>query len=166
MRCGLGWVVAQSHFKLLSGADFTHIPYKGTGALMTDLLAGHVSLVVTGITPLYAHLKSGKLRGLGVAASKRLALMPDMPTIIEAGVPGYESATWFGFLAPAKTPREIIMKLNGEFLKTLKRQDVRERFAADGGEPLGTTPEEFGNYIKSEIARWAKVIKQAGVRIE
>ena len=158
--------LAVEYFKLLSKTDITHIPYKGTSPLVTDLIAGQTSLTITGVTPLYPHVKSGRLRALGVGAAKRIALLPDLPTIAESGVPGYESTTWFGFLAPAKTPREIVAKLNAELLKILQRPDVRERLAADGGEPVGTTPEQFGEYIKTEIERWAKVIRQAGVRIE
>jgi len=158
--------LAVEYFKLLGKVDITHIPYKGTSPMMTDLIAGQTQLTITGVTPLYPHVKSGRLRALGIGSTQRLAMLPDLPTIAEAGVPGYESTTWFGVLAPAKTSRDIINKLNAELLKTLQRADVRERLAADGGTPVGTTPEQFGAYIKTEIERWAKVIKQAGVRIE
>jgi len=158
--------LAVEYFKLLSKTDIMHIPYKGTSPLVTDLIAGQTSLTITGVTPLYPHVKSGRLRALAIGSTRRIALLPDLPTIAEAGVPGYESTTWFGFLAPAKTPKEIIVKLNAELLKILQRPDVRERLAADGGEPVGTTPEQFGSYIKSEIERWSKVIKQAGVHVE
>ncbi len=113
--------------------------------------------------PLYPFVQAGRLRGLAVGSVKRLALMPDLPTIAEAGVPGYESSTWFGPLAPAKTPREIVVRLNTELLKILQRPDVRTRFAAEGIEALGSTPEEFGAYIKAEIDRWGRVIKAAGI---
>lgn len=157
--------LAVEYFKLLSKTDITHIPYKGTSPLVTDLIAGETSLTITGVTPLYPHVKSGRLRALAIGSSKRIALLPDLPTIAEAGVPGYESTTWFGFLAPAKTPGDVITKLNAELLKILKRPDVRERLAADGGQPVGTTPEQFGSHIKAEIERWATVIKKAGVHI-
>ena len=158
--------LAVEYFKLLSKTDITHIPYKGTSPLVTDLIAGQTSLTITGVTPLLPHVKSGRLRALGTGSTRRLSVLPDLPTIAEAGVPGYESTTWFGLLAPARTPREIVMLLNTELLKILQQPDVLERLASDGGEPAGTTPEQFGAYIKSEIGRWEKVIKQANVRIE
>jgi len=158
--------LATEYFKLLSKTDITAIPYKGTGPLVTDLIAGQTSLTITGVPPLYPHVQSGRLRALAVGSVKRLPLLPSLPTIAEAGVPGYESSTWFGPLAPAKTPREIIVRLNVELMKMLQRPDVRARFAAEGIEALGSTPEEFGTYIKSEIERWSRVIKAAGVRSE
>jgi tripartite-type tricarboxylate transporter receptor subunit TctC len=158
--------LAVEYFKLLSKINLTAIPYRGTGPMMTDLIAGQTSLTITGVPPLYPHMQSGRLRGIAVASSKRLALMPDLPTITEAGVPGYESTTWFGPLAPAKTPREIVAKLNAELVKTLQRPDVKKRFANDGIEALSSTPDQFGAYIKAEIERWAKVVKEAGVKLE
>jgi tripartite-type tricarboxylate transporter receptor subunit TctC len=158
--------LAVEYFKLLSKTDIMHIPYKGTGPLVTDLIAGQTSLTITGVPPLYPQVRSGRLRALGVASAQRLPLLPEVPTIAEAGVPGYESTTWFGLLAPAKTPKEIILKLNAELLKILQRPDVKERLLADGADPAGSTPEQFGAYIKSEIERWAKVIQQAGVHVE
>jgi tripartite-type tricarboxylate transporter receptor subunit TctC len=155
--------LATEYFKLLSKTDITPIPYKGTGPLITDLIAGQTSLTITGVPPLYPFVQSGRLRGLAVGSVKRLALTPDLPTIAEAGVTGYESSTWFGPLAPAKTPREIVVRLNTELMKILQRPDVRSRFSAEGIEALGSTPEEFGAYIKAEIERWGRVVKAAGV---
>lgn len=129
-------------------------------------MPGRFLLTITGVPPLYPLVQSGRLRALAVGSAKRLALMPELPTIAEAGVPGYESSTRFGPLAPAKTPREIIVRLNAELLKILQRPDVKTLFAAEGIEGLGSTPEEFGAYIKSEIERWGRVIKAAGVRPE
>jgi tripartite-type tricarboxylate transporter receptor subunit TctC len=158
--------LATEYFKLLSKTDITAIAYKGTGPLVTDVIAGQISLTITGLPPLYPLVQSGRLRALAIGSAKRMPLMPELPTIAEAGVPGYESSTWFGPLAPARTPREIIVRLNAELVKILQRPDVRARFAADGVEALGSTPEEFGAYIKSEIERWGRVIKAAGVRPE
>ena len=155
--------LATEYFKLLSKTNITAIPYKGTGPLVTDLIAGQTSLTITGVPPLYPFVQSGRLRGLAVGSTKRLPLVPDLPTIAEAGVPGYESSTWFGPLAPAKTPREIVVRLNAELMKILQRPDVRSRFAAEGIEALGSTPEEFGAYIKTEIERWGRVIKASGI---
>jgi tripartite-type tricarboxylate transporter receptor subunit TctC len=158
--------LATEYFKLLSKTDITAIAYKGTGPLVTDVIAGQISLTITGLPPLYPLIQSGRLRALAIGSARRIALMPELPTIAEAGVPGYESSTWFGPLAPAKTPREIIVRLNAELMKILQRPDVRARFAADGVEALGSTPEEFGAYIKSEIERWGRVIRAAGVQPE
>jgi tripartite-type tricarboxylate transporter receptor subunit TctC len=158
--------LATEYFKLLSKTDILAIPYKGTGPLVTDIIAGQTSLTITGVPPLYPMVQSGRLRALGVGSLKRLSLMPELPTIAEAGVPGYESSTWFGPLAPAKTPREIIVRLNAELMKMLQKPEVKARFASDGIEALGSTPEEFGAYIKAEIERWGRVIKAAGVRPE
>jgi tripartite-type tricarboxylate transporter receptor subunit TctC len=155
--------LATEYFKLLTKTDITAIPYKGTGPLVTDLIAGQTSLTITGVPPLYPFVQSGRLRGLGVGSVKRLTLMPDLPTIAEAGVPGYESSTWFGPLAPVKTPREIVVRLNAELIKILQRPDVRSRFSAEGIEALGGTPEEFGAYIKAEMERWSRVVKAAGI---
>jgi len=158
--------LATEYFKLLSKTDILAIPYKGTGPLVTDIIAGQTSLTITGVPPLYPMVQSGRLRALGVGSLKRLSLMPELPTIAEAGVPGYESSTWFGPLAPAKTPREIIVRLNAELMKMLQKPEVKARFASDGIEALGSTPEEFGAYIKAEIERWGRVIKAAGVQPE
>jgi len=156
--------LATEYFKLLTKTDMLAIAYKGTGPLVTDLIAGQTQLTINGVPPLYPHVQSGRLRGLAVANAKRVALMPDLPTAIEAGVPGYEVITWFGPLAPAKTPRDIIVKMNAELLKILQRPDLKERLAAEGADPLGSTPEQFGAHIKTEMERWAKVVKAANIR--
>ena len=158
--------LAMENFKLLSKTDIVAISYRGTGPMMTDLIAGQTSLTLTGFPPLQPHVQSGRLRGIGIGSIKRIAQMPGLPTIAESGVPGYESTTWFGPLAPAKTPREIIVKLNAELNQILQRPEVKKRFAADGIEALGSTPEQFGDYVKTEITRWAKVVKDAGVKLE
>ena len=158
--------LAVENFKLLSKTDILAVPYRGTGPMMTDLIAGQTSLTITGVPPLLPQVQSGRLRGVGVGSLKRVSVLPDMPTIAESGVPGYESTTWFGPLAPSKTPREIIAKLNTELNLILQRPEVKKRFAADGIEPIGSTPEQFGAYVKSEIERWAKVVKDAGVKLE
>ena len=134
--------------------------------MVIDLIAGQISLTITGVPPLYPQVKAGRLRGIAVASAKRLTLLPELPSIAEAGVPGYESTTWFGPLAPAKTPKDIIVKINTQLMQTLQSPDVRERFAAEGIEALGGTPDQFAEYIRSEIARWGRVIKEAGVRPE
>jgi tripartite-type tricarboxylate transporter receptor subunit TctC len=158
--------LAVENFKLLSKTDIVAVPYRGTGPMMTDLMAGQTSLTITGVPPLLPQVQSGRLRGVGVGSLKRVAVLPDMPTIAESGLTGYESTTWFGPLAPAKTPRDIVAKLNAELNQILQRPEVKKRFAADGIEALGGTPEQFSAYVKSEIERWAKVVKDAGVKLE
>jgi tripartite-type tricarboxylate transporter receptor subunit TctC len=158
--------LAVENFKLLSGIDIVAVAYRGTGPMMTDLMAGQTSLTITGVPPLLPQVQSGRLRGVGVGSLKRIAVLPDLPTLAESGVPGYESTTWFGPLAPAKTPRDIIVRLNTELNQILQRPEVKKRFAADGIEALGGTPEQFGDYVKAEITRWAKVVRDANVKLE
>lgn len=158
--------LAVEYFKLLSKTDITHVPYKGTSPMVTDLIAGQISLTITGVPSLYPQVKGGRLRALGVASTRRLSILPELPTIAEAGLPGYEATAWLGLLAPAKTPKEIITRLNTELVKILRQADVLARFASDGVEPDGNTPEEFAAFIKTEVDRWATVIKAAGLRVE
>ncbi|MGH8619902.1 MAG: Bug family tripartite tricarboxylate transporter substrate binding protein [Burkholderiales bacterium] len=158
--------LATEYFKLLTKIQIEHIPYKGTGPAVIDLIAGQVSLMITGVPPLLAHVKAGKLRALGVASAQRIALLPDLPTLIEAGVPGYETSQWHGVLAPAGTPRPIVDALNAMLVKSLQRPAVKERLASEAAEGVGSTPEQFQEFIKSEIARWAPVVKASGLRAE
>jgi tripartite-type tricarboxylate transporter receptor subunit TctC len=158
--------LATEYFKLLSKTDILAIAYKGTGPLVTDLIAGQTQLTITGVPPLAPHVQSGRLRGIAVANEQRVPTLPDMPTAIESGLPGYVVTTWFGPLAPARTPREIVVKMNAELMKILQRPEVKERFRAEGIDAIGGTPEQFGAYIKEEIARWAKVVTAAKIRPE
>ncbi|MGE5523584.1 MAG: tripartite tricarboxylate transporter substrate binding protein [Rhodospirillaceae bacterium] len=158
--------LAGEYFKLMTKTEITHIPYRGTSPAVTDLIAGQIQMMITGVPPTLTFAKSGKLRALAVATSKRLPLLPDLPTIAEAGVPGYEATQWYGVLAPAGTPKPIVAKLNAEMAKAIKGPDVREKLAADAAEPVGNSPEEFGAFIKKEIARWAPVVKASGARPE
>jgi tripartite-type tricarboxylate transporter receptor subunit TctC len=158
--------LAGEYFKLMSKTEITHIPYRGTSPAVTDLIAGQIQMIITGVPPTLNFVKTGKLRALAVATSKRLALLPDLPTIAEAGVPGYEATQWYGVLTPAGTPKPIVAKLNAEMAKAIKGPDVREKLAADAAEPVGNSPDEFGAFIKKEIARWAPVVKASGARPE
>ena len=152
------------YFKLLTKTDITHVPYKGTGPMVTELVAGQTQVTSTGIPGLLGQVKAGRLRPLAALSAKRLIPFPEIPTSAEAGVPGFEVSTWYGPMAPAKTPAEIITRLNGEMQKMLQKRDVLDRLVAEGVEPLGGTPQQHADYIKSEIARWAKVIKAAGIK--
>jgi len=152
--------------KSMAGIDMLHVPYKGTTPGVVDLLAGQVQLMTPNVLTALPHIKAGKLRPLAVTSAKRSDALPDVPTLAEAGVPGYESVQWYGVLAPAGTPRDIVARLHTEIAKSLRSGDVRERLAADGAEPVGSTPEEFAAFIRAEIDKWAKVAKAAGIQPE
>jgi len=158
--------LATEYFKLLSKTDIVHIPYKGTAPAITDLLAGNTSMILTGVPAQLPHIKSGRLRALGVASAKRQPLFPELPTIMEGGVKGYEATQWYGVLAPAGTPRPIVDRLNAALVKALQSAEVKERLASEAGEPVGNSPEEFHAFIQKEIARWAPVIRASGAKPE
>ena len=163
---GTGMHLAGELFKLMLAADMTHVPYKGNGPALTDLAGGQVPMAFTdlGSTPPFA--RSGRIRILAVASAKRSALAPDIPTAAEAGLPGWEALGWFGVAAAAGTPQPIVQRLNSEITAILRQPDMRERILATGNEPAPTTPEEFGSFIREEIARWGKVVKDSGQRFD
>jgi tripartite-type tricarboxylate transporter receptor subunit TctC len=150
--------------KVMAGVNIVHVPYKGNAPALTDTVAGHVEMMFSGVPAIVPHVQSGRLRALGIGSLKRFPALPQVPTFDEAGVRGYEATTWFGLMAPVKTPREIIARWNVEVGKILATADIKERFANDGLEPMGGTAEEFGKFIRSEIDKYAKVIKAAGVQ--
>ncbi len=153
-------------FKLMAKVRFIHIAYKGSSQAVIDLMGGHVQLAFPTIPVVTQHIRSGKLRALGVTSLKRSASLPDTPTIDEAGVRGYEVVGWYGVLAPAGVPREIIARLNAEIGKALRTPELQERLLRDGAEPVGSTPDEFRAYIEADVVKWAKVIDAAGLRFE
>jgi tripartite-type tricarboxylate transporter receptor subunit TctC len=153
-------------FLSMTGLKVVHIPYKGLGPGMVDLVAGHVGLATATMLTGLPHIKSGRLRCLGTTGAKRAAVLPDQPTVAEAGVPGYEASQWYGVLAPAQTPKEIITRLHAELARILRAPDMRERLAADGTDPVGNSPDEFARYIKSELTKWGKVARDAGIKPE
>jgi tripartite-type tricarboxylate transporter receptor subunit TctC len=153
-------------FKSMTGTDMVHVPYKGGGAAVPALLGGQVQLMFASIVSALPHVRAGKLRALGVTSPRRSPSAPDVPTIAEAGVPGYDHTPWNGFFAPAKTPRNIVVRLNGEVAKILHTPDVKTVFTNDGAEPVGNKPEEFAAIMKSETAKWTKVIKAAGIKAD
>jgi tripartite-type tricarboxylate transporter receptor subunit TctC len=153
-------------FLFMGGLKMVHVPYKGSGQGIVDVVAGHVPVMTPSVPAALPHTKSGRLRGLGVTGAKRSNAAPEVPTIAEAGLPGYEATQWFGMLAPAATPREIITRLHAEITRALRDGDVRRRLEADGAEPVGSKPEEFAAYLRSETAKWAKVVKAAGIKPE
>ena len=152
-------------FDNLAGVKMVHIPYKGGGPALTDLLGGQVQLMFATMPAAMPHVRSGRLRAIAVTSVKRSQAMPELPTIGET-LKGYDASTWYGVLAPARTPRPIITTLHAEIVKILGVVETRDRLLAQGFEPVGGTPAEFGTYIKAEIAKWAKVIKAAGIKPE
>ena len=153
-------------FRVLAGADIVHVPYKGAGPAMVDVLSGQVQLYFATMPAAMPHVKSGKLAPVAVTSARRSQALPDLATIAESGVPGYEASTWYGALAPARTPPAVIARLHAEIVKILADPALRARLADQGFEPLGNSPEEFGAYIKSEITKWGKAIRDAGIRPE
>ncbi len=155
-----------SYLTLLSKTDLLHIPYKGTSPALVDLMAGRISTVFTGTPGILPHVQAGRLRIIGVSSAQRIASMPDVPTIAESGLPGFDVTQWWGILAPAGTPRPVVMRLNEAFGNALKSPELRARLAADGAEPAHSTPEAFQSFIRSEIERWAPVIRASGAKVE
>jgi tripartite-type tricarboxylate transporter receptor subunit TctC len=153
-------------FKSMAGVRMVHVPYKGSVPGINDVIAGQVPVIFTGIASVIAHIRSGRLRPLGVTGSKRSSALPDVPTVAESGVPGYEVGSWVGALVPVKTPAAVVTKLNSEIVKVLAMRNVRERLVAEGLEPLGGTPAQFAAHIKSESAKWGKVLREAGIRAD
>lgn len=150
--------------KMMSGINIVHVPYKGNTPAFTDAVAGHVEMIFSGVTALIPHMQSGRLRAIAIGSLKRFPAIPDVPTFDESGLKGFEAITWFGLVAPARTPKEIVARWNGEVGRLLTSPDIRERFMNDGQEPMGGTPEDFGRFIGSEIRKYAKIIKSAGVK--
>ena len=163
---GSGMHLAGELFKLMANLDMIHVPYKGNGPALTDLAGGQVPLAFTDLGSAPAFLKSGRIRALAVTSKDRTSLAPDIPSATEAGLPGWVAFGWFGLAAPAGTPSAVIGRLNAETTAILRQSDVRERILATYNEPSPTTPEEFGDFIRAEIANWSKVIREAGVKLE
>jgi len=153
-------------FNSMVGVKMVHIPYKGTALALPDLLSGQVSLIFENALAALPSVKSGQLRPLAVTSAKRSSLVPDLPTVAEAGVPGYASSQWFGILVPAGTPKKIIARLNAETIKVLNIPEVKERLLNLGAEVIGSTPDEFAAVIKADMAKYAKAVKEAGIRVD
>ena len=153
-------------FKNAAGIDLLHIPYKGSNAIMTDVISGRVPLVFSTMAPSLPHVKSGKLRALGVSSAKRAAAVPDVPTLAESGVRGFDVSNWQGISAPAKTSRTIVLKLNHDLLAALKLPGTNEALTAQGFEAVGTTPEEYTKLIKSELDKYTRLVKATGIKVD
>lgn len=153
-------------FKTMTGVQMLHIPYKGSAGVLADVIGGQIIATMDNMPPYVPQVKAGKIRALAVSTPRRSPAVPDVPSVAEAGVPGYDSGAWFGLVAPANTPKDIVNKLSRETARILKLQDVSARLADLGAEPVGGTPEQFSAHIKAEIAKWAKVIKDANVELQ
>jgi tripartite-type tricarboxylate transporter receptor subunit TctC len=151
-------------FKTMAGVDMVHIPYKGGAPAMIDLLAGQISMTFGDIPTALPHIRAGKLRSLAVTAAKRSPLLPDVPTIAEQGLPGFDVSAWFGVFTTAGTPRPVVNQLNAEIVRILNLPDVREKLMGIGMEPVTNSPDEFAAFVKSEIAKWARVVKASGAK--
>ena len=153
-------------FSTMTQVQAVHVPYKGTGAAITDLIGGQVPLCFCTLPSVFPHVKSGRLRALAVTTARRTASAPDIPTVAEAGVPGYEMSQWYGLLAPAGTPTPIIERLNSEVGKALKHPELRSRLQSEGAEAVGSSPQEFGAFFKAEIVKWTRIVQSAGMRAD
>ena len=153
-------------FQALTKVSMTHVPYKGNGPAVLALVSGEVQLGFNNILAVLPHVQSGRLKAIGVTSTKRAQTMPNVPTLIESGVAGYDATSWNGIFAPAKVPRSIINKIHADVVKVLRSPDVRERLIASGSDPVGSTPEEFSAHVKAELARWGKVIRDNNIRSE
>ena len=165
---GAGTVIhlAGELFKMQAGLQITHVPYKGSGPALMDLIGGQVQMMFANMPGTLQHVKADRLRVLAVTSPKRSPLLPDVPTIAETGLAGYQASTWFGVFAPAGTPKEIVAKLNTEFNKALSAPELTEHLRLEGAEAIGGTPEEFRAFVRGEIDRWAPVVKSAGVKAD
>ncbi|MCS6944750.1 MAG: tripartite tricarboxylate transporter substrate binding protein [Sutterellaceae bacterium] len=158
--------LAMEYLKMATGIFITHIPYRGTGAQLTDLLAGRTHAASAGLPALLPHIKAGKLRAIAVGTSERISQLPDVPTVAEMGYPGFETSQWYGILVPAGTPREIVLRLQSEVAKALKSEAVQTRFAQDGAFGGGGSPEEFAAFIAAQQKIWGPIVKRANIKAE
>ena len=157
--------MAGAMFKTMAGIDIVHVPYKGNAASLADLVAGRVHIMFSNLLTTAPHVKAGRLRALGISTAKRSPQAPDLPTIAESGVPGYDYAPWYGILAPARTPRAIIMRLNREIGEVVNAPDMKARFRKQGIDLVSSTPEEFAALIRREILKWREIVKKSGARV-
>ena len=162
---GSGGHLAGELYNLMAGVKAQHIPYKGSGPALIDLVAGQYHYNFAGMLPAQTLVRSGKLRGLAVTTPKRLGALPDLPAVAEV-LPGFEIVGWYGVIAPARLPKPIVTRLHDEMVKIIKQPDVRERILADGSEPVGSTPEEFRQYLLADLAKWAKLVKESGAKLD
>jgi len=153
-------------FKSMTGTAMLHIPYKGSAPAIAELLGGQTNMMFDNLPSAMPHIKSGRLRALAVTSVRRSPALPDIPTIAETGISGYEASSWFGVLAPAGTPKDIVAKIQGDIARALNAPEIKERLSGQGAEPVGNTPEQFAEHIKAESAKWARVVKDSGAKVD
>lgn len=158
--------LAMELFKQMAGVDITHVPYKGAPQAVTDVLAGHMNMMFNSIAPIVGHIRAGRVRVLGIASAKRSPQLPEVPTISEAGVPGFEAENWFGMFAPAKTPQRIIARLNEAVVKVVRSPEIQSQFAALGADAVGNSPEEFATFVRRDMEKYAKVVRISGAKVD
>jgi tripartite-type tricarboxylate transporter receptor subunit TctC len=163
---GTPYHLAAEMFKAMAGVDIVHIPHKASGEARASVLGGQVELMFDSLPTTQAQIKAGRLKGLAITSTRRSPLLPDVPTMSEAGVPGYEADLWLGLVAPAGTPPAIINRLHAEVVKILQRADVRDSFIQQGTEPIGSTPEQFAAMLKNDVEKWGKVVRFSGAKVE
>lgn len=158
--------LAAELFKLQAKVDMLHVPYKGSGQSIVDLIAGHVHLNFDSVPPVLPHVRSGRLRALAVTSEKRFSILPDIPTVTESGVPGFDLSTWWGLVAPAAVSKDVIARLQAETVKLLRQPDVKEKIAFAGADTVGNTAEEFAAFIRAERVKYARIVKDANIKID
>ena len=163
---GTPYHMAGELFKAMSGTDIVHVPHRGSGEARNSVIGGHVQMMIDAITTMAPNAEAGQVRALAVTGQKRSDVLPTVPTVAEAGVPGYEATIWLGIMAPAATPRPIVEKLNGEIAKVLKRPEVQQAWAKQGAVPMIMTPAEFDRYLRDDIEKWARVVKLSGAKVQ
>jgi tripartite-type tricarboxylate transporter receptor subunit TctC len=163
---GTPYHMAGELFKAMAGVEIVHVPYKGSAGARTDLLGGQVEMMFDAITTMAPNVRAGKLKALGTTGKARSSVLPEVPTVAEAGVPGYEATIWLGLMAPAGTPATVVNRLNAEIVKIVNSADVRETWGKQGAVPMSMTPEEFGQYLRQDIEKWAKVVKLSGAKVD
>lgn len=163
---GTPYHMAGELLKAMAGIDLLHVPYKGSSGARTDIVAGHVNVMFDAMTTMAAQVKAGKVKALATSGKTRSTVMPDVPTLDESGVPGYESVIWLGIMAPINTPRAIVNKLNAEITKAVNRTDVKADWAKQGATPMQMTPDAFAKFVKEDIDKWANIVKVSGAKFE
>ena len=158
--------LAMELFKHMAGIDIVHVPYKGAPQAVTDVVAGHMNMMFNSIAPIVGHIKAGRLRVLGIASAQRSQQLPDVPTISEAGLPGFEAVNWFGMFAPAKTPKRIIARLNEAVVKVVHTPEIQAQFLTLGADPVGSSAEEFAAFVRKDMEKYAKIVKIAGAKVD
>lgn len=163
---GSGGHMAAELFKQMAGIQAQHVPYKGTGPSLVDLVSGQIQASFAGMVPVQPFIRGGRVRALAVTSARRVPALPDLPTVAESGLAGFEVIGWYGVLAPAGVPRQIVAKLNGEIVNVLRDPEVKKRLTSDGAEVVASTPEEFERFLRADVGKWAKVVKATGARLD